>query len=143
MRRDSNILNNIDWLTILVYGILVIMGWLNIYASVYQEGAGMSIFDFSLNSGKQLIWIGSTIIIFFIIVSIDFQFYESVSYILYGIILLMLIFVVLFGAKISGARSWVDNRQAWYCCGKKWDIGPQRSWSVVPRQRLCILGKWE
>jgi len=50
LRRDSNILNQIDWLTIFVYGILVIMGWLNIYASVYQEGTGMNIFDFSLNS---------------------------------------------------------------------------------------------
>ncbi len=108
MRRDSSILNQIDWLTIFVYGILVIMGWLNIYASVYQEGAGMNIFDFSLNSGKQLVWIGSTIIIFFIIVSIDFQFYESISYILYGIIVLMLIFVLLFGDKVSGARSWFE-----------------------------------
>jgi rod shape determining protein RodA len=84
------------------------MGWLNIYASVYQEGTGMNIFDFSLNSGKQLVWIGSTIIIFFIIVSIDFQFYESISYILYGIILVMLIFVILFGTKVSGARSWFE-----------------------------------
>jgi len=108
LRRDSNILNRIDWLTILIYGILVIMGWLNIYASVYQEGAGMSIFDFSLNSGKQLIWIASTVIIFIIIISIDFQFYESVAYILYGIIIVLLLFVLVFGAKVSGARSWFE-----------------------------------
>ena len=108
MKRDSNILNRIDWLTILIYGILVIMGWLNIYASVYEEGAGLSIFDFSLNSGKQLIWIASTVIIFFIIVSIDFQFYESIAYILYGVIILLLIFVLLFGTKVSGARSWFE-----------------------------------
>lgn len=108
MRRDTNILNRIDWLTLLIYGILVIMGWLNIYASVYEVGSGMSIFDFSLSSGRQLIWIASTVIIFFIIVSIDFQFYESVAYILYGIIILMLIFVLLFGAKVSGARSWFE-----------------------------------
>lgn len=97
-----------DWLTLLIYGILVLMGWLNIYASVYEEGAGMSIFDFSLNSGKQLIWIASTVGIFFIIISIDFQFFESVSYVLYAIIILMLIFVLLFGTKISGARSWFE-----------------------------------
>jgi rod shape determining protein RodA len=84
------------------------MGWLNIYASVYEQGADMSIFDFSLNSGKQLIWIASTIIIFSIIITIDFQFYESVSYVLYGVVILMLIFVVLFGAKVSGARSWFE-----------------------------------
>jgi rod shape determining protein RodA len=108
LNRDSNILNRIDWLTILIYGILVIMGWLNIYASVYEEDAGMSIFDFSLNSGKQLIWIASTVIIFFIIISIDFQFYESVAYVLYGIIILMLIFILIFGTKVSGARSWFE-----------------------------------
>ena len=108
MRRDSSILNRIDWLTLLIYGILVIMGWLNIYASVYEQSADMSIFDFSLNSGKQLIWIASTIIIFSIIITIDFQFYESVSYVLYGVVILMLIFVVLFGAKVSGARSWFE-----------------------------------
>lgn len=68
----------------------------------------MSIFDFSLNSGKQLIWIASTVGIFFIIISIDFQFFESVSYVLYAIIILMLIFVLLFGTKISGARSWFE-----------------------------------
>jgi rod shape determining protein RodA len=84
------------------------MGWLNIYASVYEEGAGMSIFDFSLNSGKQLIWIASTVIIFFIIVTIDFQFYESVAYVLYGIIILLLLFVLVFGSKVSGARSWFE-----------------------------------
>ena len=106
MRRDSSILNRIDWLTILIYGILVIMGWLNIYASVYEQDTGMNIFDISLNSGRQLVWIATTIIIFFIIISIDFQFYESVSFILYGLIILMLIFVLLFGSKVSGARSW-------------------------------------
>jgi rod shape determining protein RodA len=84
------------------------MGWLNIYASVYEEGAGMSIFDFSLNSGRQLIWIASTIIIFFIIVSIDFQFFESIAYVLYAVIIIMLITVLLFGAKVSGARSWFE-----------------------------------
>ena len=101
-------MNRIDWLTILIYGILIIMGWLNIYASVYEEGAGMSIFDFSLNSGKQLIWIASAVIIFFIIVSIDFQFYESIAYILYGLIILLLVFVLLFGDRVSGARSWFE-----------------------------------
>jgi rod shape determining protein RodA len=84
------------------------MGWLNIYASVYEEGAGMSIFDFSLNSGKQMIWIASSVIIFIIILSFDFQFYESVAYVLYGIIILLLLFVLIFGTKVSGARSWFE-----------------------------------
>lgn len=93
---------------ILIYGILVLTGWLNIYASVYEEGAGMNIFDVSLNSGKQFIWIASTIVIFIVIMSIDFKFYESISYIIYGLIITMLLLVLIFGSKVSGARSWFE-----------------------------------
>ncbi len=84
------------------------MGWLNIYASVYQEEADMSIFDLSLNSGKQLIWIGGTILIFVAIIFIDFKFYESVSFLIYGVIIFLLITVLVFGTKVSGARSWFE-----------------------------------
>ncbi len=95
-------------MVLFIYGTLVIMGWLNIYASVYEEGAGMNIFDFSLNSGKQLIWIASTLLILAVIMSIDFKFYESVSYLVYGLIIFMLLFVLVFGTKVSGARSWFE-----------------------------------
>lgn len=108
MRRDANILNNIDWPVLLIFGLLVIMGWLNIYASVYEEELGKNIFDFSLNSGKQLVWIVSTFVIFIIVMSIDFKFYESAAYLIYGLFIFMLIFVLLFGAKVSGARSWFE-----------------------------------
>lgn len=108
MKRDSNILNNVDWITVLLLGILIIMGWLNIYASVYQEDADMSIFDLTLNSGKQLIWIGSTVLIFVAIIFIDFKFYESVSFLVYGVIIFLLIAVLIFGTKVSGARSWFE-----------------------------------
>ncbi len=108
MRRDINIVNNLDWLVLMIIGILMIMGWLNIYASVYEEEAGMSIFDFSLNSGKQLIWIASTLVIFVVVMSIDFKYYESMAYIFYGILIFLLIFVLIFGDRVSGARSWFE-----------------------------------
>ena len=58
MRERKSILQNLDWTTILLYFLLVIIGWINIHAAVYSE-AHSSLFDFSHNSGKQLIWIGS------------------------------------------------------------------------------------
>ena len=106
MNRDSNILNNIDWLTILIYLALVVIGWFNIYASVYEGGAGMNIFDLSLNSGKQLIWIGVSLILFIVIMGIDYKFYESVSYIIYGIAIFILLMVLVYGRVVSGAKSW-------------------------------------
>ena len=53
MRQDDLYINKIDWLTISIYALLVIFGWFNIYAAVYDEQAAKSIFDFSINSGKH------------------------------------------------------------------------------------------
>ncbi len=108
MDRDSNIINNIDWLTVTIYFILVIIGWLNIYASVYEEGTNQGLFSISAIAGKQLIWIGICGILFIIIMGIDYKFYESVSYIVYAIALIFLLTVLVFGKQISGSRSWFD-----------------------------------
>ncbi len=99
-------MNNIDWLSFMIYLALVIIGWFNIYASVYQEGSSAGIFSLTMNSGKQLIWIGVSLILFIIIMGIDYKFYESVSYIIYGLAILVLLLVLVFGRVVSGARSW-------------------------------------
>ena len=56
MQRRINIWSNIDWLTVTIYVVLVILGWINIYAAVYNED-NQSIFDLSQRYGKQLVWI--------------------------------------------------------------------------------------
>ena len=108
MRRTSNILSQIDWITIALFYTLVVAGWLNIYASVYDEELQQSIFDLSLNSGKQLMFIGSTLLIITFILAVDFRFYDSFAYILYAVVIALLIFVFLFGREINGARSWIE-----------------------------------
>lgn len=106
MRRPDNIANNIDWFTILLYFIIVLLGWLNIYAAVYDESLGQNIFDLSLNSGKQLLWIGTSIVLIVAIISVDYKFYERFGYIFYGLLILMLVLVIPFGMEIAGSRSW-------------------------------------
>ena len=108
MRRTVNILSQIDWLTVALFYLLVLAGWLNIFASVYDEDIQQSIFDLTLNSGRQLIFIGATIMIITIILAVDFRFYDSFAYILYGLIILMLIYVLLFAREINGAKSWIE-----------------------------------
>ena len=58
MNRQSELLKNIDWLSIFLYTLLVFMGWLNIYAAVYDESHS-NILDIDLKYGKQLLWIGA------------------------------------------------------------------------------------
>ena len=62
MRRSINILSNTDWLTVGIYLVMVILGWINIYAAVFDEQHG-SIFDLSQRYGKQLIWIIAAIVL--------------------------------------------------------------------------------
>lgn len=108
MRQEKTIISKIDWLVISIYVTLVIFGWLNIYAAVYDydEEIQKGIFNLSLNSGKQLIWIATSILIIIAIMTIDFRFYDSFSYIIYGIVVFLLIFVLFAGTKVAGATSW-------------------------------------
>jgi len=108
LRREDSILVNIDWLTILVFFLMVILGWFNLYAAVFDEESQQNMFDLSQNSGKQLLYIVSTIFLIIIIVSVDFKFYNSFAYIIYGFIILLLISVLLLGKEVAGAKSWFD-----------------------------------
>lgn len=96
----------VDWLTILIFGILVIFGWFNIYAANYDPGSANPIFSTTSEPGKQLIFIAGTAIIIGVIMVMDFKFYDSISYILYGVFILLLAVVLVLGQKIGGARSW-------------------------------------
>ncbi len=84
---------------------MVLFGLLNIYASEYNEEF-TSIFSFSQNYGKQFFWIISSFILIIFILMIDAKFYLSFAYIIYGISLLLLIAVLLFGKEIGGSKSW-------------------------------------
>ncbi len=105
MRGYKNILGKVDWSVILLYLILVFVGWINIYAAVYNE-EHHSIFDVSQRYGKQLMWIGLALIIAFVILLVDSQFFTSFAIPIYGFVLLSLVGVLLLGVKINGATSW-------------------------------------
>jgi rod shape determining protein RodA len=105
VRRGEKIAGNIDWLTVLVWLLLVFIGWLNIFSSSSDETVE-TIFNFSERYGKQIIWIGLSILLAIIIVIIDAKFFSSFSYLLYFITLLLLIGVLFFGKSVAGSRSW-------------------------------------
>lgn len=107
MQRRINIWTNIDWLTVFIYMLLIFLGWINIYAAVYNE-EHQSILDFSMRYGKQLIWISAAIIIAFIVFIIDINFYSFFAYAIYGLMIFLLIAVLIFGKEVNGARSWFE-----------------------------------
>lgn len=104
-RNQNNIFYGVDRLTVITYVLLVVMGWLNIYAAVYNEDH-QSIFDTSQKYGKQLLWIAGATVIAFSILLIDANFYTAFAYFFYGFFILANILVVFFGREVKGSRSW-------------------------------------
>ena len=107
MRRNINIWANLDKVTILLFLILVFMGWFNIYAAVYDE-EHVRIFDLSQRYGKQFLWIVIAILSGVFILMIDNRFYLFFAWIIYAILMAMLVLVLIFGTEISGAKSWFE-----------------------------------
>ena len=77
-RRQSKFLEHIDWFTIFLYLLLVVMGWISIYAAVYDESHS-SILDVTQRYGKQLIWMGVAFVIGFVILLMDSKFFTIFS----------------------------------------------------------------
>jgi rod shape determining protein RodA len=96
-----------DWVTVMLYAALVLLGWLNIYASVYDETIGQSIFDFSLSPGRQLLFMAASVIIIIAILIIDMRFYDTFAYIIYGVVLFLLVLVPIIGKEVGGNKAWI------------------------------------
>ncbi len=102
-----SVLRRIDWLSVLIYLLLVSIGWLNIYSSTFTE-AEPSIFNLSALHGKQLFFIGTSLIGILIILAMDASFFERFSSLLYMISMALLLGLFVFGKTIAGATSWYD-----------------------------------
>ena len=107
MRKQKSIFENIDWITVGIYAILVLFGWLNIYAAVYDEDHS-KIFDITQNYGKQMIWIITSLFIAIAILVIDGKFFEPVSFPFYGLILLVCVAAIFLSRDVKGAHAWID-----------------------------------
>lgn len=105
MRQSSSAIERMDWVLVALFFVLVVAGWLNIYAAVYNEEF-TSIFDTTQRYGKQLLWIGTSIILATVVMLIDERFFATFGYLIYGVIVLLLLLVIFIGAETKGATSW-------------------------------------
>lgn len=101
--RESDIqINRVDWITVSIYFTLVMIGWFNIYAAVYDSQVDKSIFDLSINSGIQLVWIGTAIVLITIIMVADSRFFENLSLVIYLVFLVLLVLTPFIGKEVNG-----------------------------------------
>ena len=107
MRNAQKIFGSIDIICVMLYLFLIIFGWANVYASLYNDDTTISIFNLSTKYGKQLMFIGISILLSIIILIIDWRFFDSFSFILYISSIILLIWV-LFNPSVNGASSWFN-----------------------------------
>jgi rod shape determining protein RodA len=94
-----------DWPTIITYLVFVFAGLACIYSAIYSE-AHTSLFDMEVSHGKQLMYIGVSVLLGFIILLSDYELYPTFAYILYGVIIALCILVIFVSPDIKGAHSW-------------------------------------
>ncbi|MFD2554911.1 rod shape-determining protein RodA [Sphingobacterium tabacisoli] len=103
----NSFLGRIDWITVVIWLLLCLIGWFNIYAAAYNA-QHPEIFNLATNYGKQALFIFTAIIIGFSILIIDQRFFISITPIVYAIIILLLIAVLFVGKNVNGNQSWID-----------------------------------
>lgn len=103
--KNQSVSNNIDWLTVLLYMMLVGLGWMTIYsASLPNEVT--SILDLNQIYGKQLFFILISIPLIFVVLTLDAKIYEKYAFIFYGASILLLAGLFVFGKTIKGQTNW-------------------------------------
>jgi rod shape determining protein RodA len=108
MSRPVNIKRELDWITIALYFILVVCGWLSIYGATYDFNNPLSMFDFDNRAGKQFVWILTSFILIGIILLIDYKIYNSfLTNFAYIAVVFLLIITVFIAPDIKGSRSWL------------------------------------
>lgn len=103
----KSLLKRLDWLTVFIYLALVSIGWVNIYSSTFTS-EDVSLFDFGTLYGKQLFFMGVSLISIVVLLALDASFYERFSSLLYIVSLVLLLGLFPFGKTIAGATSWYD-----------------------------------
>ncbi|MFO7723099.1 MAG: rod shape-determining protein RodA [Bacteroidales bacterium] len=103
--RHRGLFTNIDWVMVILWLLLVIIGWLNIYSSGNKDEI-QNVFDFSERYGKQLIWIGLAMFIAIMLLLIDARAIPPLSFLIYTGVMVALVAVLFFGKEVNNSKSW-------------------------------------
>ena len=105
---DRGLKKTVDWKLIVLYLMIMLFGWINIYAAV-RSGEPSSIFDLSCNSGKQALWMGGAVILAAVLLFVlNPYFWESISRPAYGVVLVLLVLVIFMSHNVKGSHSWFE-----------------------------------
>ena len=106
-KNNTSIARRIDWFTIVLFLILVTLGWFCVCGASYEYGQP-DFFNFDLRSGKQLVWIGCSLVLAFVIMMLDDKIFDTYAYGIYIAFMLLLLITPFLAADIKGSYSWIS-----------------------------------
>ncbi|MBE7640632.1 rod shape-determining protein RodA [Salegentibacter sp. BLCTC] len=95
-----------DWITILIYILLVGFGWINIYSASLGTNDPTDFFNMNVPYGRQALFISLSVVLIILLLSIEAKFYQRFSSIIYSLSLLSLVGLFIFGSTIAGQTAW-------------------------------------
>ena len=104
--KQPGVLRSLDYWTIAIYVVLLAFGWLSVCGASYSYG-DTDIFSLGTRSGMQIVWIGTSIALGFVILMTDDRFYDTFGYIIYGFFMALLFATIFNPHEIKGSRSWL------------------------------------
>lgn len=104
-RKDS-LWKTVDWWTIALYVALIVCGWFSVCGASYDYG-DPDFLNFTTRAGKQLMWIGCSFALGFVLLMLEDRLYDTYAYLVYGILLLLLFGTIFNPHEIKGSRSWI------------------------------------
>lgn len=104
--KQPSILKSLDWWTVGIYIALLVFGWISVCGASYTYGDN-DIFSLSARSGMQIVWIGTSIALGFVLLMLDNRVYDTFAYVIYAVLLLLLFATIFNPHEIKGSRSWL------------------------------------
>lgn len=105
--RNASLWKTVDWVTIAIYLVLVICGWFSICGASYDYGTP-DFFNWGTRAGKQIVWIGCSLGLGFILLMLEDRLYDMFAYIIYIGMILLLIVTIFIAPDVKGSRSWLQ-----------------------------------
>ena len=103
---NKGIFLSIDWMTILLYVILIVWGWFSVCGACYDFNHP-DLFSWETNSGKQIVWGGTSLVLAAVLMLIEKRFYDTAAYVIYGAMMILLAVTIVIAPDTKGSRSWL------------------------------------
>ena len=104
--KRPSVIRSLDWWTVGIYLALLVLGWMSVCGASYTYGE-TDIFSLSTRSGMQIVWIGTSLVLGFVLLMLDDRFYDTFAYVIYAALILLLFVTIFNPHEIKGSRSWL------------------------------------